>query len=152
MKIIVILLAISFNSMALTLEAEKGKKAIAVCMSCHNAETNPALAPPMYGVQNKYKQAFDSKDSFVKAIVDWVEEPSMEKAIMKRPIKMLGLMPPMPLPDEVLKSIGAYLYEEEFDAPCAHWENDLKKTNILKKGHGNNHDAMIRMKYNQLCK
>lgn len=152
MKTILILIAVSFNSMALTLEAEKGKSAIGVCMSCHNAQLNPALAPPFYGVQNKYNQAFNKQETFVKAIVDWVKKPTMEKAVMKRPIKMLGIMPAMPLPDDLLNSIGVYLYEETFDAPCTHWANDLKKASSTKKGHGNNHDAMIRMKYNQLCK
>ena len=94
---------------------------------------------------------------------------------MNRPIKTLGLMPAMPLPDDMLKSIGTYIYEEEFAPPCTHWANDLAKINSdptakkgsgqgkgkgkgmgngqrgMGKGNGGNHDAMIQMKYSQLC-
>lgn len=174
MKIFIILLTIaSFNTMALSTEGEKGKAAIAVCMSCHNAELTPALAPPFFGVQNKYKQAYDNQESFVQAISDWAKNPTQEGALMKRPVQMLGLMPAMPLPDDMLKSIGTYLYEEEFAPPCTHWANDLAKSDSNStaqkgqgkgmgkgkghgmgkgKGNGGNHDAMIQMKYNQLCK
>ncbi len=170
-KITLITLALAFNAMALTPDAEKGKTAIAACMACHNAELSPALAPPFYGVQNKYKQAFSDKDMFVQAISDWAKNPSLEKSLMKRPVKKLGLMPAMPLPDEMLAQIGTYLYEATFEPPCTHWANDLKNSTGSQaqgqgrgkgmgqgKGHGRgmgqggNHDAMIRMKYNQLCK
>lgn len=165
-KILLILLLTNLNSYALTPEAEKGKTAIAVCLSCHNAELDPALAPPLYGVQNKYKQAFEDQETFVQAIIDWAKNPTEEKALMKRPVKKLGLMAPMPLPDAMLKSIGTYLYEEEFAPPCSHWANDLKNSDAdtsnhkkgmgkgkgMNQGQGGNHDAMIRMKYNQLCK
>jgi|GEM_PF-1877774 len=168
-KLIMILLAFTMNVFALTPEAEKGKATIAVCMSCHNPELNPALAPPFYGVQNKYKQAHDNQESFVQAISDWAKHPTLEKALMNRPVKMLGLMPAMPLPDDMLKSIATYLYEENFEPPCTHWAIDLAKIDSGSsseqskgmgkgkgagngKGSGGNHDAMIRMKYNQLCK
>ena len=155
--------------MALTPDAEKGKLVIAVCMACHNAELTPALAPPLYGVQNKYKQKYNNQEDFIKAISNWVKVPSLENALMQRPVKMLGLMPAMALPDDMLKSIGAYLYEEKFPAPCTHWANDLSNSDSMNnngkgakkgkgrgqsngKGKGSNHDAMIRMKYDQLCK
>ncbi len=153
--------------MALSPDAEKGKAAISVCLSCHNAELNPALAPPLYGVQNKYKQTYNDKQSFVDAISNWAKNPSLDKALMKRPIQKLGLMPAMPLPDDMLASIGAYIYEQEFEPPCTHWANDLANSTPtsskpqgqgmgqgkgMGKGKGGNHDAMIRMKYNQLCK
>ena len=170
MKFILLLITfISFNVMALTPEAEKGKLVIAVCMACHNAELTPALGPPLYGVQNKYKQKYNNQQDFVNAISNWVKSPSLDNALMQRPVKMLGLMPAMSLPDEMLKSIGTYLYEEEFPAPCTHWANEIKNSEPIKnqgkgpkkgmgKGHskgkngkGKNHDNMILMKYNQLC-
>ncbi len=154
-----ITLILAFNSMALTLEAEKGKTAINACLACHNAELTPSLAPPFYGVQNRYKRNYADKQSFITAVSDWAKNPTQEKALMKRPVKKFGLMPAMPLPDEMLAQIGAYLYEETFEAPCTHWANDLKNSsgsqpqgNGQGMGRGGNHDAMIRMKYNQLCK
>ncbi len=152
-----IILILTFNALALTPEAEKGKTAIAACMSCHNAELIPQLAPPFYGVQNKYKKVYENKQDFIKSINAWAKKPTQEKALMQRPIKILGLMPPMPLPDDMLNNIGAYIYEENFGPPCKHWANDLKNDTTANmktgkgKGMGSNHDAMIRMKYQQLC-
>lgn len=178
-KLTLLTLALAFNALALTPEAEKGKTAIAACMACHNAELTPALAPPFYGVQNKYKQTFSDKTMFIQAISDWAKNPTLENSLMKRPVQKLGLMPAMPLPDEMLAQIGAYLYEEDFEPPCTHWANDLKNASGSQSqgkgmgrgkgqgmgqgrgkgqghgkgmGQGGNHDAMIRMKYNQLCK
>ena len=162
MKYIVLLMAlVGFNVWALTPEAEKGKVSIPVCLSCHNAELNPPLAPPFYGVQNRYKMKYNNKSDFIEAIVNWVKNPSIENALMQRPVKKLGLMPAMPLPDDMLKTIAAYVYEEEFSAPCKHWENEIKNSeSIQNKGRGasrnkgskgNNHDVMIRKKYNQMC-
>lgn len=168
-KLTLLTLALAFNALALTPEAEKGKTAIAACLACHNAELTPALAPPFYGVQNKYKQAFSEKQMFIQAISDWAKNPTLENSLMKRPVQKLGLMPAMPLPDEMLAQIGAYLFEEEFEPPCTHWANDLNNSTASQgqgkgrgmgrgqghgkgMGQGGNHDAMIRMKYNQLCK
>jgi cytochrome c553 len=166
MRILILLsLSLTFNVMALSPEAQQGKVAIAACLACHNAELKPALAPPLYGVQNRYKRAYADKQGFVQAISDWAKQPTQEKALMKRPIKKLGLMPAMPLPDDTLAAIGAYLYEQEFAPPCTHWANELKNSSVSPSqgqgkgrgqgkgmGQGGNHDAMIRMKYNQLCK
>jgi len=162
MKYIVLLMAlIAFNVWALTPEAEKGKGSIPVCLSCHNADLNPPLAPPFYGVQNRYMMKYNNKSDFIKAIVKWVKMPTIDNALMQRPVKKLGLMPAMPMPDDMLKTIAAYLYEEEFLPPCTHWANEIKNSESMQnKGKnasrnkgpkGNNHDAMIRKKYNQLC-
>jgi hypothetical protein len=64
-----------------------------------------------------------------------------------------------------LAAIGVYLYEQEFAPPCTHWANELKNSSRSPPqaqamgrgqgkgmGQGGNHDAMIGMKCNQLCK
>jgi len=160
-KLSYLLLIVALNTLALTPDAEKGETAIAACMACHNAELIPPLAPPFYVVQTRYQREYDDKTDFIQAISDWAKTPTLEKALMKHPIQKLGLMPAMPLPDEMLSQIGAYIYEQEFEPPCNHWAAVLKNsesTSINQKGqkkrhgNGNNHDAMVRMKYNQLCK
>jgi hypothetical protein len=147
-------LIFAINALALTPEAEKGEAAIAACMACHNAELLPPLAPPFYVVQTRYQKEFDNKENFIKAISDWAKKPTLEKSLMKHPVQKLGLMPAMPLPDEMLSQIGAYIYEQEFEPPCKHWAGVLKSSKSMqKKGKENgNHDAMVQMKYNKLCK
>lgn len=53
------------------------------------------------------------------------------------------------------------LYDEEFGPPCTHWAIEIAKINTksptnngkeIGKAKGGNHDALIRMKYDQLCK
>ena len=147
MKRLLVLIAIVSTSVAaLTPEAEKGEQAIVACMSCHNPELTPALAPPFFGVQNRYTREYSDKAEFISAIVNWVKQPTMDKALMRRPVRELGLMPAMPLPDEMLVQIAAYLYEKEFEPPCTHWASDIAK------GNKDNHTRMVEDNFNNLCK
>lgn len=150
-------LIVSQLSFALTPDAEKGKASVAVCLSCHNATLEPPKAPPFFGVKNRYIRDYQDKEGFIKAITDWVKNPSEEKALMKRPVKILGVMPAMPLPDDMLNQIASYLYEEQFDPPCEHWSNELSRPSPQgkgKRGKGkgkNNHEKMVQNQYNKFC-
>ena len=104
------------------------------------------MAPPFFGVQNRYIREYSDKAEFISAIVNWVKQPTMDKALMRRPVRELGLMPAMPLPDEMLVQIAAYLYEKEFEPPCTHWASDIAK------GNKDNHTRMVEDNFNNLCK
>jgi len=112
---------------ALSPEAEEGKAFYPACNVCHDAEQTPPLGPPMWGVQNRYRKASTDDAEFVSKMVAFVKSPSMESALMHNPVKELGLMPPLPLPDEMLKKIAAYILEENFPPPCTHWEFAVKR-------------------------
>jgi len=101
--------------------AVKGKASFAVCQACHDASLNPPKAPPMFGVQRRYKRQYDTQQEFVNAVVKFVAQPTESAALMKRPIKKMGLMPGLPLGDEMLSGIATYIYEESFEPPCDHW-------------------------------
>jgi hypothetical protein len=58
----------------------------------------------------------------VKNMSDFVKAPSLDLAIHDQAVKQLGLMPPMPLPDEMLRNIATYILEENFPPPCDHWQ------------------------------
>lgn len=127
-KLLILLCAMLFsvNGNALSPEADEGKGLYPACHVCHNPAMDPPLGPPMWGVQRRYKRAFDD-ESFVKNMVSFVKAPTLESAIHDEALEQLGLMPPMPLPDEILKKIATYILEEEFPPPCEHWRIAVKR-------------------------
>lgn len=133
----------------LSASAQKGEKAFLVCNTCHNAALDPPQAPPMWAVSNRYKKSFPDQESFVAAVVDFVNSPSVDKAIMHRPVQKMGLMPPMPLPKEQLTNIANYLYEHPFAPPCEHWKIAVR--NAEAKGDVDNHIQQDKKKIQRFC-
>ena len=68
------------------------------CASCHS-KTRPTdmatvVAPALMGVMRHVKMTYPNKDDAVKFMVDYILEPSKEKAIcMPKKIERFGLMP-----------------------------------------------------------
>jgi len=123
---------LSSSSVALSPDAIEGKSFYPSCHVCHNQKMDPPLGPPMWGVQRRYKNNSLNSEEFVDQIISFVKEPTVEKAIHDEALKQLGLMPPMPLPDEMLRKIAVYLWEETFPPPCEHWKIAVKRAE--KKG------------------
>ena len=117
----------AMNSHAFSPDALEGRNLYPACHVCHNQAMDPPLGPPMWGVQRLYKKNTLDDEDFVKAVVDFVKAPTIEKAIHSEALQQLGLMPPLPLPDEMLKKIATYILEEEFPPPCEHWKIAVKR-------------------------
>ena len=109
------------NSHALSADAVAGKSLYPACHVCHNQEMDPPLGPPMWGVQRRYRMGTLDAEEFVASRVAFVKTPALENAKHDEAVQQLGLMPPMPLPDEMLEKIATYILEEQFPPPCAHW-------------------------------
>lgn len=118
---------LSFNAYALSPEAVEGKALFPACNVCHDQATDPSLGPPMWGVQRRYKKATVDDADFVNSMVSFVKAPSLEKAIHEEALDQLGLMPPMPLPDGLLKKIATYVLEAQFPPPCDHWRMAVRR-------------------------
>lgn len=121
------LICCSVNSLALSPVAMEGKALYPACHVCHNPALDPPLGPPMWGVQRQYKRNSLDNEDFVKSMVDFVKVPTMENAIHDKAVEQMGLMPPMPLPDEFLIKIATYILEETFPPPCEHWRIAAKR-------------------------
>ena len=70
----------------------------AKCAACHTktrpTDMSKVLAPALMGVMRHIKMEYPDKDEAVKFMVDYVLEPSKEKAIcMPKKIERFGLMP-----------------------------------------------------------
>jgi len=120
-------LFLTLNSYALSPNAAAGKGVYAVCNTCHNTANNPALGPPMWGVQRLYKKNTASDQEFITRMADFVKTPTQDKAVHKQALSQLGLMPAMPMPQQTLINISTYILEEKFPPPCDHWKMAAEK-------------------------
>jgi mono/diheme cytochrome c family protein len=90
------------------------------CYVCHNpkvASHDDNIAPPFKAVKNRYTKAYSDRTDFINAVVDFVQNPEEDKALMKGAMKQYKLMPKLPLPTEDLEKIAAYIYDNEVEAP-----------------------------------
>ncbi len=90
------------------------------CYVCHNpqAESHDAIiAPPFKAVKMHYSRKYDNKADFVKAVVNWVQNPTEDKALMYGAVKRFKVMPKLALPTEDLEKIATYIYENQVEQP-----------------------------------
>lgn len=90
------------------------------CYSCHNPNSvshDNMLAPPLAGIQYKYKEMYPDRTEFVAKMASFLKNPSKENALMKGPVRRFGLMPVTQLPKKQLLEIAAFIYDEQLDAP-----------------------------------
>ncbi len=110
------------------------------CYACHNPNTkshNDIIAPPFKAVKMQYQRMYTNKEDFVNAIVNWVQNPTENKAVMLGAIGKFKIMPKLALEPENIKKIATYIYENSTEDPdwmAAHMKE--KKGNKMGKGKG----------------
>lgn len=89
------------------------------CYVCHNPKNSEEamVAPPMIAVKMHYLTEDISKEAFVEGFVDFLKEPSEDKSKMPGAIKRFGLMPYQFYPEETVRQIADYVYENEIAEP-----------------------------------
>ncbi len=103
------------------------------CYVCHNPNAtshDQMLAPPMMMVKKHYKPAYPDKQDFINAIISWVHHPTEEKALMPGAVRKFKIMPPLAYPEDDLKLIAAYIFDNEMDKPA-----------MMRQMHGNNNQG-----------
>lgn len=84
------------------------------CYSCHNTQgTDNMLAPPMHRVKAHYVDDETTRDEFIQAVVNWVDDPTEEKSLMPGARSKFGLMPKQAFDEKEVKAIAAYMYDNE---------------------------------------
>jgi len=78
------------------------------CSACH--EQGSRLAPPVGQVSLHLNSAFDQFERAQVFIRDYVQSPDQNKALMPGAVQRFGLMPALPLPDEVLNKVSHYFW------------------------------------------
>ena len=102
------------------------------CYTCHNPKSkshDEIIAPPLWGMKKHYLEAYPEKADFEKAMMNFIQNPTEEKALMKGPIKRFGLMPKPAVSNEDLQKIVSYIYANEIENPAWHIEKDNQKKN-----------------------
>lgn len=90
------------------------------CYLCHspNAPENEGrVGPPMIAIKAHYLEDFPTKELFVAAIVDFVQHPTNEQAILKESVAKYALMPRQQFPEGLVEQIANYLYDYQIEAP-----------------------------------
>ncbi len=134
-KSIILLLAISSFAFA----SDASKIINDKCVGCHLL-TKPTpqqrakmKAPPMSGVMFHLKEALKDEQKIIDFIIDYVQNPTKEKAIcLPQKIEKFGLMPSMKgvLSEDELKAVAKYLYDNFPPAGFKHKQmGKMKKQN-----------------------
>ena len=90
------------------------------CYVCHNPKAkshDDIIAPPFKAVKMHYLREYDNREDFVNAMVNWVQNPDEEKALMFGAVNRFKVMPALPLETNDLKKIAAYIYDNEVEQP-----------------------------------
>ena len=80
------------------------------CAFCH--ESDGLIAPDMKEVKKIYLEKYAKKDDFIKAMLEFVKNPSKDKALYKKSLEDYTLMPKMPFKEEDLKGVIEYIYNK----------------------------------------
>jgi hypothetical protein len=107
------------------------------CYACHNPyveSKDKMLAPPMMRVKKHYKPNYPVKEDFINAIIKWVHHPNEESALMPGAVRKFKIMPPLAYPEEDLRTIAEYIFD-----------NELEKPMMMQKMHGNKFNHKMQM-------
>jgi len=118
------------------------------CLSCHNAELDPPMGPPMFGVQKRYKRATADRGAFINKLTAFTVHPSRDAAVMRMAVEKLGVMPDIGMEEAEARKIAAYIHDETFAPPCTHWKIGMKAA----RAQGDTqHFKKDQMMYNRMC-
>ena len=113
-----------------------GKKLLETkCFVCHNSSTpnDERVAPPMIAIKAHYIGENTSEEEFTNNFLNFVLNPTKEKAVMRGAVKRFGVMPYQKFEEEDLKKIANYLYNYKIEEPSwfkEHWESKQRKSYI----------------------
>jgi len=99
------------------------------CFNCHNPDMGESrVAPPLFKVREHYYDEETTKEEFVVAIINFINNPTEENSIMPGAVRNFGLMPKMSFKEEDIQLIAEYLYDNDVssDEWYAKWEGFKK--------------------------
>lgn len=121
----------------------KGKKLMETnCYVCHSptASEESRIAPPMIAIKKHYIGDKTTKEEFIKSMQNWIKFPTQQNAKMYGAVKRFGLMPKQGYPEETIKLISEYMFDNEIEKPEwfeEHYNKERGNGNGKGKGMGN---------------
>jgi len=83
------------------------------CFNCHNPDMGESrVAPPLFKVREHYYDE-TTKEEFVVAIINFINNPTEENAIMPGAVRNFGLIHNMSFNEEDLQLIAECLYDND---------------------------------------
>lgn len=134
-RFVIIMLVISFNSIALGKD-HPGKKLLEQrCLFCHNpsASEQSRIAPPMIAIKAHYLNEESTKESFFNDIKIFLDKPKVDNAKLKGAVRRFGLMPYQKINEQDLRLITDYLFSHKIEEPewfKSHWDKKHSKSYI----------------------
>ena len=104
----------------LALQEHPGKKLLENNgYACHNPKTSEEsmIAPPMIAIKRRYISEETTKEDFINEMVAWTKNPSKETSKMPGAVKKFGLMAYQFYPENTIRQIADYMFENEIDKP-----------------------------------
>lgn len=88
------------------------------CYICHNPKSSQAsmIAPPMMAIKQHYIDSSTTREAFTEDLIRWVNDPET-KTRMPGAHKRFGAMPYLPYPDEALKQVADYIFDNDLEKP-----------------------------------
>jgi len=112
--------------------ASEGKELYGqLCASCHTPNASVKIAPPIFAVIDHVRQTYPKREDFISQIVEWVDEPKAEVALMPGAIRKFNLMPKLGYNQHDVEEIAEYLFDKDTVLSKEYKEHK-------KKGHGSN--------------
>ena len=105
------------------------------CYVCHNPNAkshDEIIAPPFKGVKMRYSKEYENKEDFVNAIVEWVQNPIEDNALMYGAVMQFRVMPKLEIEKKDLEQIANYIYDNDVEMP--EWAGNHQNE---KQGKGN---------------
>ncbi|SDS24560.1 Protein of unknown function [Formosa sp. Hel1_31_208] len=119
-----------------------GKKLMEThCYVCHSpsASHDDRIAPPMIAVKKHYLKDGMSKEEFINDMQFWINNPTEDNVKMFGAVRRFGLMPKQVFPEETIKHISDYIYDNDIEQPGwfkEHFKSEKGKHNGKGQGHG----------------
>jgi len=132
----------SYSSIKEVQEIHPGKKLLENnCYVCHSptATQNQRLAPPMIAIKKHYVSKNTTKEQFIKSMQNWINNPTQENVKMYGAVRKFGIMPKQAFPEETIKQISDYLFDNDIEEPEwfeKHYNEERGKGNGMGKGRG----------------
>jgi cytochrome c553 len=130
------------NNSTETESTHPGKKLMETnCYVCHSpsASHDNRIAPPMIAVKKHYLKEGMSKEEFISDMQYWIQNPTEDNAKMYGAVKRFGVMPKQIFPEETIREISDYMYDNDIEQPEwfeDHFNSEKGKHNGMGKGKG----------------
>ncbi|KAB1071375.1 DUF3365 domain-containing protein [Tamlana haliotis] len=106
------------------------------CYTCHSptASKSNKIGPPMSAIKNHYISPSTTKEEFIEDMIAWINNPNVEDSKMPGAVEQFGLMPKSAYPDETIKQIASYMFDNDIDKPEGFSEKNRNKNSETSSG------------------